>query len=242
MNVHAWKLWARRRSAGRGDAARSRSGSSRCCSAVPGHPGANHYYIHVMEGLADPGRALASAERLRGMMPARDIWSPCPLTSCSASGVTRMRLRRTAAEWRPMRRTFRATSAPDYYRMYLAHNYAFLAFSAPWRTQGRRHSRGAERAADHPLDMMLAMGDSGWSLTQQYARWCASDCGTRWIAQLAPIRGPAVSRPVISMAAAWRSPRVAGSLRRRVRWPLQQLGGTVCGGCRGGIQHVAGPC
>jgi len=52
---------------------------SRCCSAVPA-TGANHYYIHVNGGLAHPGRALASAERLRGMMPARDIWSTCPLT------------------------------------------------------------------------------------------------------------------------------------------------------------------
>jgi tetratricopeptide (TPR) repeat protein len=35
----------------------------------PNHPGANHYYIHTVEASPDPGRALASADRLGGLMP-----------------------------------------------------------------------------------------------------------------------------------------------------------------------------
>jgi tetratricopeptide (TPR) repeat protein len=34
------------------------------------HPGANHYYIHAVEASPDPGRALASAERLGKLAPA----------------------------------------------------------------------------------------------------------------------------------------------------------------------------
>jgi tetratricopeptide (TPR) repeat protein len=35
----------------------------------PQHPGANHYYIHTVEASPDPGRALAAADRLPGLMP-----------------------------------------------------------------------------------------------------------------------------------------------------------------------------
>jgi tetratricopeptide (TPR) repeat protein len=35
----------------------------------PQHPGANHYYIHTLEASPDPGRALASADRLGRLMP-----------------------------------------------------------------------------------------------------------------------------------------------------------------------------
>jgi tetratricopeptide (TPR) repeat protein len=35
----------------------------------PQHPGANHYYIHMVEASPNPGRALPSADRLGKMMP-----------------------------------------------------------------------------------------------------------------------------------------------------------------------------
>lgn len=35
----------------------------------PNNPGANHYYIHAVEASANPGRALASADRLPQLMP-----------------------------------------------------------------------------------------------------------------------------------------------------------------------------
>jgi tetratricopeptide (TPR) repeat protein len=35
----------------------------------PEHPGANHYYIHMVEASPNPGRALPSADRLGKMMP-----------------------------------------------------------------------------------------------------------------------------------------------------------------------------
>ncbi|HMJ45757.1 MAG TPA: hypothetical protein VK498_00410 [Ferruginibacter sp.] len=36
---------------------------------APQHPGTNHYYIHMVEASPDPGRALASADRLGKLMP-----------------------------------------------------------------------------------------------------------------------------------------------------------------------------
>jgi tetratricopeptide (TPR) repeat protein len=35
----------------------------------PEHPGAHHYYIHIVEASDDPDRAVASADRLGGLMP-----------------------------------------------------------------------------------------------------------------------------------------------------------------------------
>lgn len=36
---------------------------------APEHPGANHYYIHAVEASANPGRALASADKLGSLLP-----------------------------------------------------------------------------------------------------------------------------------------------------------------------------
>ncbi|MFT3679596.1 MAG: hypothetical protein QM791_04950 [Ferruginibacter sp.] len=38
-------------------------------SAHPLHPGSNHYYIHMVEASPNPGKALASADRLGKLMP-----------------------------------------------------------------------------------------------------------------------------------------------------------------------------
>jgi len=40
----------------------------------PGHPGANHYYIHAVESSRSPERAIASAQRLMGVVPAAATW------------------------------------------------------------------------------------------------------------------------------------------------------------------------
>jgi tetratricopeptide (TPR) repeat protein len=63
-----------------------------------------------------------------------------------------------------------ATSPPDHHAADLAHNYAFLAFSAAM--EGRKAETLAavqSVVATVPLSGMLDRGDSGWSLAQQYA-------------------------------------------------------------------------
>lgn len=70
----------------------------------PRHPGANHYYIHALEASPHPERALAAADRLRQLMPARGTWCTCPRTSTSGSGTTTRRPRPTAGRSKPTRR------------------------------------------------------------------------------------------------------------------------------------------
>jgi len=169
MNVHAWKLWR-----ADGEPAPGTLDIAARLEAVlrrdPRHPGANHYYIHVMEASPHPEAALAAAERLRGLMPAAGHLEHMP-----AHIMQRVGRYEDAAE--ANRRGVAADEAylgvakpPDYYLMYLAHNYAFLAYAAAM--EGRKaETLAAVQGVVHalPPEAELAMGGSGWNLTQQYA-------------------------------------------------------------------------
>ncbi|HVN45169.1 MAG TPA: hypothetical protein VMT66_07935 [Steroidobacteraceae bacterium] len=168
MNVHAWKLWSAAGEPAEGTAeivARLESVLRR----DPYHPGANHYYIHAMEASPHPEKALAAAERLSGMMPAAGHLEHMPAHILQRLGdyehAAEANRRGVAAD----RAYLEATSPPDYYRMYLAHNYAFLAYSAAM--EGRKAETLAavqSLVTTVPPDMVLAMGDSGWALSTQY--------------------------------------------------------------------------
>jgi tetratricopeptide (TPR) repeat protein len=169
MNVHAWRLWT----ADGQPVAGTRDIEVRLESVLrrdPGHPGANHYYVHVMEASPHPEQALAAAERLRGMMPAAGHLEHMPAHILQRVGryeeaAQANRLGAAADE-----AYFAATAAPDYYGMYLAHNYGFLAWSAAMEGRKAEALAAVQSVSQHvPLDMDLSMGGSGWNLSQQYA-------------------------------------------------------------------------
>jgi tetratricopeptide (TPR) repeat protein len=170
MNVHAWRLWT-----ADGRPVEGTLQIEARLEAVlrrdPNHPGANHYYIHVMEASPHPDKALAAAVRLRGMMPAAGHLEHMPAHIMQRVGryedAAEANRRGVIAD----RAYLAGTTAPDYYAMYLAHNYAFLAFAAAM--EGRKAEVLAavqQVGVATPLDMVLAMGDSGWNnLSQQYS-------------------------------------------------------------------------
>ena len=169
MNVHAWKLWS-----ADGQPAEGTPEIQSRLEAVlrrdPSHPGANHYYIHAMEASPHPEKALASAERLPGMMPAAGHLEHMPAHILQRVGdyeqAAEANRRGIAAD----RAYFAATSAPDYYAMYFAHNYSFLAFSAAMEGRKAETLAAVQSVLSvAPLDLVIAMGDSGWNLSQQYA-------------------------------------------------------------------------
>jgi tetratricopeptide (TPR) repeat protein len=169
MNVHAWKLWSADGQPAEGTPAIEARLES-VLRQDPHHPGANHYYIHVMEASPHPEKARAAAERLPGMMPAAGHLEHMPAHIMQRVGdyeqAAEANRRGIAAD----RAYLAATSPPDYYAMYLAHNYSFLAFAAAM--EGRKAETLAAVqgvATSVPLDMLLEMGDSGWGLGQQYA-------------------------------------------------------------------------
>ncbi len=186
MNLNAWKLWT----ADGKPAAGTLEIEARLESVLrrnPSHPGANHYYIHVMEASPEPGKALASAQRLRGMAPASGHLEHMPAHILQRVGryeeAAEANRRGVAAD----RAYFTATAAPDYYLMYLAHNYSFLAYSAAMEGRKAETLEAVQSVAQTvSVDMMLAMGDSGWNLTQQYAALVRFGLWDEMIALLAP--------------------------------------------------------
>ncbi len=69
MNTMPWDYW-QKDGAPRPEAARVIAALERVIARAPNHPGANHYYIHVMEASSTPERAEVSADRLGSLMPA----------------------------------------------------------------------------------------------------------------------------------------------------------------------------
>jgi tetratricopeptide (TPR) repeat protein len=69
MDLHPWKLWNAdgTPAPGTDEIVATLEG---VIAKRPDHIGANHYYIHAVEASNDPGRALASAERLPKLVPA----------------------------------------------------------------------------------------------------------------------------------------------------------------------------
>jgi tetratricopeptide (TPR) repeat protein len=169
MNLNAWKLWTPdgRPAAG---TAQIQAMLERVMERDPRHPGANHYYVHTMEASPHPERALAAAERLRGLMPAAGHLEHMP-----AHILQRVGRYEEAAE--ANRRGAGADQAyldlmqpPDYYTMYTAHNYQFLAYSTAM--EGRKEEtldavRNARRVMSD--DRLLQMPGSDWPLAEEYA-------------------------------------------------------------------------
>jgi len=135
----------------------------------PQHPGANHYYIHALEASPHPEKAIAAAERLRGMMPAAGHLEHMPAHIMQRVGryadAADANRRGAAAD----RAYLARAKPPDYYPMYVAHNFQFLAYSTAM--QGRKaETLAAVQAAREvvPESMLLAMPGSDWTEAEYY--------------------------------------------------------------------------
>lgn len=69
MNTMPWDYWTSDGSL-KPAALSIRTALERVIARYPDHPGAHHYFIHLMEGSRTPEAAEASADRLAGLMPA----------------------------------------------------------------------------------------------------------------------------------------------------------------------------
>ena len=129
MNIHAWKLWTAD--------GKPADGTEEILATLesvldrdPNHPGANHYYVHALEASPHPEKAVVAAERLRDMMPAAGH-----LVHMPAHIMQRVGRYEDAADANRKGASadesyYAKATALDYYPMYTAHNYQFLAASA----------------------------------------------------------------------------------------------------------------
>jgi tetratricopeptide (TPR) repeat protein len=168
MNITPWKLW-------RADGTPA-PGTTEIVTTLeqvlardPSHPGANHYYIHAVEASKHPEKALASALRLKAMMPAAGHLVHMPSHILQRVGryeeSAEANRRGAAADI-----AYYAQTAPiDYYPMYTAHNYQFLAYAAAM--EGRRaETIAALRKSREALsdEMLAGMGGVDWYVGALY--------------------------------------------------------------------------
>lgn len=69
MNLQPWDYWEADGVTPKGGGAEILAVLERAMAIAPDHPGALHLYIHAVEASADPSRAEAAADRLRGAVP-----------------------------------------------------------------------------------------------------------------------------------------------------------------------------
>ncbi|HEX8668728.1 MAG TPA: hypothetical protein VF727_10195 [Allosphingosinicella sp.] len=168
MNTNPWKLWNADGTPGAGTPA-ILAALQRVMAKDPKHPGANHYWIHAVEASRNPEQAVASAVTLTGMMPAAGHMEHMPAHIMQRVGryeeAAEANRKGAAADLAYLK----LTAAPDYYPMYLIHNFQFLAYSAAM--EGRRAetvaaTRQAKTAV--PEAMLLSMPGLDWSVGYLY--------------------------------------------------------------------------
>ncbi len=186
MNITPWKLWSPDGKPSPGTVEIQKT-LEFVMSRDPQHPGANHYYIHTLEASPHPEKAITSAERLRGMMPAAGHLEHMPAHILQRVGryeeAAEANRKGAAAD----ELYFKATQPPDYYAMYTGHNYQFLAYSAAM--EGRQAEtldavRNSRRVI--PDEMLLAMPGFDWYLTEEYAATVRFGLWDEMLAKTAP--------------------------------------------------------
>jgi tetratricopeptide (TPR) repeat protein len=168
MNTNPWKLWSPEGTPGPGTPD-ILAALQAALKIDPRHPGANHYWIHAIEASPDPAQGLAAAETLRGMMPGAGHLEHMPSHIMQRVGryeeAAEANRKGAAADLAYLK----LTAAPDYYPMYLIHNFQFLAFAAAMegrRTETIAALRQARAAA--PDAMLAGMPGIDWSIGYLY--------------------------------------------------------------------------
>ena len=163
MNKAPWRLW-------NGDGTPAAGTPEivgilrRILARDPRHPGANHYYIHAIEASRHPEQALPSAVALKSMMPAAGHLVHMPAHIMQRVGryeeAAEANRKGAAADLSYLK----MTAPPDYYPMYLIHNFQFLASSAGMEGRRAETIKTLRTARQYMPDaMLLAMPGFDWS-------------------------------------------------------------------------------
>ena len=168
MNLNPWKLW-------NADGTPN-PGTQQVLDALqyvlkhdPKHPGANHYYIHAIEASQHPELALASANALQGMMPSAGHIDHMPAHILQRVGryeeAAEANRKGAAADLVYLQKT----APPDYYPMYLIHNFQFLGNAAGMEGRRAETITALKEARAHIADsMLLAMPGLDWGASFIY--------------------------------------------------------------------------
>ena len=125
----------------------------------PNHPGALHYYIHLIEPTSDPGRAVPAADRLLTLMPAAGHMVHMPSHIYQRVGRYADAVRSNELASRADEDYITQCQAQGLYPMgYYPHNIHFLWWAATMNGQGGLAVESARKlAARIPDDVLKQM-------------------------------------------------------------------------------------
>ena len=169
MDLRPWQLWTRdgKPSDVTGEVVRVLES---VLKRNPLHPGANHYYIHTMEGSTEPGKALAAAKRLETLVPAAGhlVHMPAHIYARTGNFVASANSNAAAAgvDERFMQRT--GTRGGMYPLMYYNHNVHFESYAAAMAGQFARAKRTANKLTANVAPVIADMPMLEGFVPQQY--------------------------------------------------------------------------
>jgi len=141
---------------------------SRALTSAPGHPGANHYWVHLFETSATPERAQVQADRLRTLVPGSGHLLHMPAHIDMRTGRYAEASEANERSIEADRRYLAQVDAQGAYRVgYVAHNHHFLWAAAAM--QGRSRTAIAATQAAWPAACGPRPGDLGSGVLQHYA-------------------------------------------------------------------------
>lgn len=142
MDLQPWDLWTKDGQP-KGNTEEVLAALEEAMRLSPDHPGALHLYIHAVEASRQPQRAMAAADRLRGLVSASGHLTHMPSHIDVRTGRWREAADQNAAAIEADRRYRDLSPRQSFYRLYMAHNHHFLSYAA--MMEGRRET--ALRAA-----------------------------------------------------------------------------------------------
>lgn len=129
MNLQPWDLWEKDGTP-KGRTPEIVATLERVLEINPNHPGANHFYIHTVEASSEPHRAVASADRLRTLVPGSGHLVHMPAHIYARVGRWAEASDANVQAMKADRAYFAKAPQPDFYALYFIHNIHFLSWSA----------------------------------------------------------------------------------------------------------------
>ena len=129
MNLQPWDLWTKTGEP-KGRTLDIVATLEHVLQINPNHPGANHFYIHTVEASNEPQRGVASADRLRKLVPGSGHLVHMPAHIYARVGRWAEASDANVNAIKADRAYFEKAPAPDFYALYFIHNIHFLAWSA----------------------------------------------------------------------------------------------------------------
>jgi tetratricopeptide (TPR) repeat protein len=129
MDLRPWDLYDHRTGEPRPETPTIVATIERVLEIQPDHPGANHLYIHAVEASNTPDRAIAAADRLRTLVPGSGHLVHMPAHIDVRVGRWALSAEQNRQASRIDNEYRKISPTQGIYRIYMAHNDHFLAWS-----------------------------------------------------------------------------------------------------------------